>query len=39
MSDLADTLDISHQALSERLRRATGNLIESTLLVDEDEEE
>ena len=39
MSDLADALDISHQALSERRRRATGNLIENTLLVDEDEEE
>ena len=39
MSDLADALDISHQALSERLRRATGNLIVNTLLVDENEEE
>lgn len=36
-SDLADTLDISHQALSERLRRGTGNLIENALVVDEDE--
>jgi predicted DNA binding protein len=34
----ADTLDISHQALSERLRRATSNLIENTLLVDENED-
>jgi hypothetical protein len=34
---LADALDISHQALSERLRRATGNLIENALVVDEDE--
>ncbi|WP_435077164.1 helix-turn-helix domain-containing protein [Halococcus sp. AFM35] len=32
-SDLAEELDISHQALSERLRRATGALIEDTLLV------
>jgi predicted DNA binding protein len=36
---LADTLDISHQALSERLRRATSSLIENTLLVDENEDE
>ncbi|WP_049997343.1 helix-turn-helix domain-containing protein [Halococcus sediminicola] len=39
MADLATMLDISHQALSERLRRATGNLIENTLLVDETEDE
>lgn len=32
-SDLADELGISHQALSERLRRATGTLIEDALLV------
>jgi predicted DNA binding protein len=37
MTALADTLEISHQALSERLRRATGNLIENALVVDEDE--
>ena len=36
--NLADKLDISHQALSERFRRATKNLITSTLFVDEDEE-
>ena len=36
---LAETLDISHQALSERLRRATGSLIENTLLVDETDDE
>ena len=36
--ELADDLDISHQALSERLRRAHKNLITSSLLVDEDEE-
>lgn len=35
--ELAETLDISHQALSECLRRATGNLIENALMVDEDE--
>ena len=39
MNDLAGTLDVSHQALSERLRRATGNLIESALLVDENDDE
>jgi len=33
LGELADELDISHQALSERLRRATGSLIEDTLLV------
>jgi hypothetical protein len=33
MEDLASELDISHQALSERLRRATGSLVEDTLLV------
>lgn len=37
LAALADTLDISHQALSERLRRATGNLIENALVIDEDE--
>jgi predicted DNA binding protein len=37
MNALADTLDISHQALSERLRRATGNLIKNALVVDEDQ--
>jgi predicted DNA binding protein len=36
---LADSLDISHQALSERLRRATSSLIENTLLVDENDDE
>ena len=39
MAALAETLDISHQALSERMRRATGSLIENTLLVDETEDE
>ena len=37
-SELADTLNISHQAASERLRRAYLNLIEHALLVDEDDE-
>ena len=32
-SELADQLGISHQALSERLRRATGALVEDALLV------
>lgn len=36
--ELADDLDISHQALSERVRRAHKSLIRSTLAVDEDEE-
>ena len=36
--ELADELDISHQALSERFRRGTKNLVNSTLLVDADEE-
>lgn len=32
LSDLADQLDISHQALSERLRRATEALVEDALI-------
>ncbi|MFC7009142.1 helix-turn-helix domain-containing protein [Halalkalicoccus salilacus] len=32
LSDLAERQDASHQALSERLRRATGNLVESALI-------
>lgn len=36
--ELADQLGISHQALSERFRRATKNLVNSTLLVDDDED-
>ena len=36
--EFADDLDISHQALSERFRRATKNLVKSALLVDEDGE-
>ena len=35
--DLAEKLDISHQALSERFRRATKNLITTTLLVEDEE--
>lgn len=31
--DLAEELDISHQALSERLRRATGTMVKNGLLV------
>ncbi|WP_049998562.1 helix-turn-helix domain-containing protein [Halococcus sediminicola] len=37
--ELANELDISHQALSERFRRATKNLVKNSLLVDEDEED
>ncbi|MBX0322062.1 helix-turn-helix domain-containing protein [Halomicroarcula sp. F13] len=33
LSELADELDISHQAASERLRRATDALVEDTLFV------
>lgn len=36
--ELADDLDISHQALSERMRRATKSLVTSTLAVNDDEE-
>ena len=32
LNELAEQQDSSHQALSERLRRATGNLVESTLI-------
>ena len=35
--ELADEFGISHQALSERIRRATKNLVESALLVEEDD--
>ena len=37
--ELADELDISHQALSERFRRATKNLVTDTLLVDQSDED
>ena len=33
LKELAEEFDISHQALSERLRRGTESLIEDTLLV------
>jgi predicted DNA binding protein len=33
LDDLAEELDISHQALSERLRRAQASLVEDTLIV------
>lgn len=33
LTELADEMDISHQALSERLRRGMGVLVEDTLLV------
>ena len=36
LSDLAEQQDTSHQSLSERLRRATGNLVESTLITHSD---
>ena len=36
-TDVADDLDISHQALSERLRRAHRHLVETELIVSEDE--
>lgn len=36
LEDVADALDISHQALSERLRRGHANLIEATLSISDD---
>jgi predicted DNA binding protein len=36
LSDLAEQLETSHQALSEQLRRGTGNLIESVLITHSD---
>lgn len=38
VADLAEELDISHQALSERFRRAHGNLVGNTLILDGEEE-
>jgi hypothetical protein len=38
LTDLARELDISHQALSERLRRGHGNLVESALVGTGDDE-
>ncbi|WP_336365449.1 helix-turn-helix domain-containing protein [Halalkalicoccus salilacus] len=37
LSELAEQQDASHQSLSERLRRATGTLVESTLITHSDE--
>ena len=37
LSDLSEQLELSHQALSERLRRATNSLVESTLITGDDE--
>jgi|AntDeeMetagen285_2_1112576.scaffolds.fasta_scaffold15007_1 predicted DNA binding protein len=39
LDDLADELDVSHQALSERFRRAYNTLIENTLIVGVGDEE
>jgi predicted DNA binding protein len=36
LNELAEELDISHQALSERLRRASAALVEDTLLTESD---
>ncbi|WP_336365044.1 bacterio-opsin activator domain-containing protein [Halalkalicoccus salilacus] len=36
LQELAEQQDSSHQALSEQLRRATGNLVESTLITQSD---
>lgn len=38
MDDLADEFGISHQALSERLRRAHGTLVENTIVIGRHEE-
>lgn len=35
LSELADTVEISDSALSQRLRRGTGALVEQTLLADD----
>lgn len=39
LGDLADELDVSHQALSERLRRAQASLIVNALTIDADADE
>lgn len=36
LADMSNQLGVSHQALSERLRRATSSLVESTLIVGEE---
>jgi hypothetical protein len=33
VEEIAEEFDVSHQAMSERIRRATGALVEDTLLV------
>lgn len=38
LSELSEDLGLSHQALSERLRRATGSLVDSTLIIGDEEE-
>lgn len=38
VADLAEELGISHQALSERFRRAHGNLVENALIIGSDRE-
>lgn len=37
LAELAAYEELSHQALSERIRRATGRLVESTLLAEDDD--
>jgi predicted DNA binding protein len=39
VADLADELDISHQALSERFRRAHGTLVENSLVIGRERDE
>lgn len=39
LTELSEQLGISHQALSERLRRGMGKLVESALIVDNDKKE
>lgn len=39
MTEFAEQLGLSHQAVSELLRRATGNLVESTFIVSGDKDE
>lgn len=39
LEDLAADLDVSHQALSERLRRAHGELVDRTLIADTEQEQ
>lgn len=39
LSEFAEQQNLSHQAVSEQLRRATGHLVESTLITGEDQSE